>query len=190
MNDQFLEEMRADWRRSDIDPSRMLENLERRERRLRLLLAVEATSGAVAFVAAIWCGWRAASDGNALFGFASLALLCSAALTFRAMLPSSKSQLEEGPFELLQRTQRNLNDLERAVARWRWSAWILLGCALAIWLFHAVGQTDLPETALLSAAWAGTAAAVAIWSGWRSRQIQRERAVAERLLAEYMAADA
>lgn len=189
MIDQFLEELKAEWRRSDIDPSRILENLERRERRLRLLLAVEATSGGVAFVAAIWCGWRAATDGNALFGFAALALLCSAALSLIAMRPSSNSQLEEGPFEMLQRTQRTLNDLERTVTRWRWSAWILLGCALAIWLFHSVGQTDLRETALLSATWAGTAAAVAIWSGWRSRQIQRERAAAERLLAEYRAAD-
>lgn len=190
MNDQFLEELKADWRRGDIDPGRMLENLERRKRRLRLILAVEAVSGATAFLAAIWCGWRAATDGDALFGFAALALLGSAMLSLMAMRPTSNSHFDEGPFGMLQRTQRNLEDLERAVARWRWSAWILLGCSLAIWLFHSVGQTDLRETALLSAAWAGTAVAVGIWSRRRGRHIRRERAAAEHLLAEYRAADA
>ncbi len=189
MNDQFLDELKADWRNGDIDPGRMLENLERRKRRLRLLLAAEAVGGAVAFVTAIWCGWQAATDGNALFALASVALLCATALSLLAMRPASASPLEEGPFGTLQRSQRNLDELERAVARWRWGAWILFGCCAALWLFHALGQTGLHETALLSAAWGGTAVAVAVWSEWRSRQIRREREAAERLLAEYRAAD-
>lgn len=190
MNDQFLEELKADWRRGDIDPGRLLETLERRKRRLRLLLAAEAASGGMAFVAAIWCGWRAATDGNALFGLATAALLCAAALSLLAMRPSAHPQIEDGPYGMLERTQRNLNELERALVRWRWSAGILLGCAIALWAFHATGRTGLRETALLSAAWAGTAAGVALWSGWRSRQVRREQAAAERLLAEYRAADA
>lgn len=189
MNDQFLEELKADWRRSDVDQGRMLENLERYKLRLRLLGGLEAIGGAIALVAALWFGWRAATDGNALFGLAAAALLCAATLSLLAMRPPPSSQLEEGPFGILQGTRRNLDELERAVVRWRWSAWILFGCSVALWLFHAAGQTGLRETALLSLVWGGTAVAVALWSGWRGRQIQRERAACERLLAEYTAAD-
>ncbi|HZG08748.1 MAG TPA: hypothetical protein VEZ70_07210 [Allosphingosinicella sp.] len=190
MDDRFLEGLRADWRHSDIDPDRMLENLERRQKRLRLLLALERAGGAAALVAALWCGWRAASNGDALFAFAALALLCSAALSLASMRRPLNSVIDQGPLGMLQRMQGNFDDLERAVGRWRWSGWILVACSLAIWLFHHGGQTDLRETGLLSATWAVTGGAVGLWSGRRRRQIRRERAAAMSILAEYSAADA
>jgi hypothetical protein len=190
MDDQFLERLKADWRHSETDPDRMLENLERRRRRLRLLLALERAGGAAALVAAIWCGWRAAGNGDALFAFAALALLCSAALSLASMRRPLNSPVDEGPPGMLQRTHGNLDDLERAVGRWGWGGWILIACSLAIWLFHFGGQTELRETILLSATWAVTGVAVGVWCGWRRLQIRRERAAAHSLLAEYRAADA
>ena len=190
MNDLFLEELNADWRRSEIDTGAMFERLERRKRRLRLVLALEAISGAVALVVGIWCGWRAFTDGNALFGLAAGALLSAVVLSLPAMRRTPIPQLEEGPFGLLQRTRRDLDDLAGIVVRWRLGAWILLVSSAALWLLHLAGRTELRQTAFLSVAWLGTAIAVLIWSGWRRRQIQSERAACERLLAEYRDADA
>lgn len=190
MNDRFLEELKADWRSGGIDPGRMLESLDRRRRRLRLLLALEAAGGAAAFAAAIGFAWRARAEGSALFALAAAALLSAAALSLLAVRPAPLPPIGEGPLGMLQSSLRSLAELERAVARWRWSAWILLGCSAAVWLLHASGRAGLSETALLSTAWGGTALAIGLWSGRRGRQIRREREAAGRLIAEYRAAEA
>jgi hypothetical protein len=189
MNDPFLEALKADWRRGDIDPGRLLEDLERHRRHLRLLLALEAVGGSVAALFGIWCAWRAIAEPSALFGLAAAALLSAVTLSLPAVRRPPALRLEEGPLGTLQRTRRDLDELERALARWRRGAWILLGCVAALWLLHAAGETGLREAALLSVAWGGSAAGVALWSARRVRRIRRERAACERLLAEYQAAD-
>jgi hypothetical protein len=185
--DDFLDALRADWRRPSVDLERM-RRLTARRQRLQSLVRTLTPVGALACgLLGIWLGWRAATTGEAIFWVSAAALLVAAPLLLIELAEArraSRIRFDDTPRGVLEQAGQQVLYACKALRGYRWSASILAAAAVIVAVLRLAGWSSDPAAYAIALTWivvAGLAWAVQVW---RAGRLAREAERCERLLAE------
>lgn len=202
MADDFLDKLRADWRRDGPDSAQASQGRPdlaaigrrgaRRRRLARLSMLASLATAFVAILLAGWFGYRAAATGDAVIMLGAAGLLFAVPLLIVEAIDKSRSlslRYDSTPRGVLLEARHRAATARRFLVGFRLSAAILLACAAASWVLAAAGYADRGEALFLTGVWAGTALGVWLWQMWRDRRLAAEIACGDRLLAELAGAE-
>jgi uncharacterized protein (DUF2062 family) len=193
MSDDFLNEMRRNWRpeddAGDEELERMASTLKRKYAWSRLGFPLELATSAVAVGAGVFLFFTDFGPHTMIARLAAAVLLVAVPILttvswfIRRAHPKWESETPEG---VLNYALRRLDVVERLVQLAAWHAYILAGFAIALVVFAALGQMRLDAfligfVVFYLAVGAGTYA----WTRWRRTKLERERERCKALLAEY-----
>lgn len=190
MTDAFLDGLKADWRRSEVDLDRIRRQAARRRRRVLAFVAMELLGLVLALIFALWLATHALVLGVELALLGAIAMLVSAGLSLRTILRLRTPWLRKpapalAPQAALAAMLTQLSDAEQILRYWLASAAVLGLCALGVGLMFVSGHASARTLSIAGSAWAVTALALLLWGLWRKRRIAVERASCEALLKHY-----
>ena len=192
MTDEFLDTVRADWRRDGPDLAAIGRRGERRRRLTRLSMLASLSTAFLAILLASWFGYRAAVSGDAVTMLGAAGLLVAVPLLIVEAIDKRRSLSllhDSTPRGVLLEARHRAVTARRFLAGFRWSAVILLACVAAAWVLVAGGYADRGQALFLTGVWVSTAFGVWLWQLWRSRRLAAEIACSDRLLAELAEAE-
>lgn len=190
MTDAFLDGLKADWRRRDVDLDHIRRRVALRRRRMQAFVAIEILGLAMAILFALWLATHALALGVGLAALGAAAMLVSAGLSLWTVLRLRAPWLRKAapvlaPQAALGAMLTQLNDAERIVRYWLASATVLALCAGGVGALFLAGQASVRTATFAGVAWLGTAIMLAAWALWRKRRIAVEQAACQALLQDY-----
>lgn len=194
MSDDFLNEMRRNWRPEDEERSEVLERMTGTLRRKyawsRLGFPLELTMSAGAVSAGVFL--LLASDLGAHTVIARLAggillvavpILTGMSWFVRRTHPKWESETPQG---VLNYALRRLDVVEKLVRLAAWHSYILAAFAVALWVLAAFGTVTVDALLIgFSVFYLAIAVGTYVWTRWRRAKLERERERCRALLAEY-----
>lgn len=183
-NDDFLAELRSDWKRQPIDVDGLAERVAARQRRVGLARAYNGFSAVGMATLVIAFGIAAIRSGQALYGVATLAFLLGAPAALFEMLDlrrASRLRYDASPAGLLRQARDQAVSARRQLRGCRIAALLLVGAGLAAWALVPAGLADRDTVLTITLVWAGTALVSWLWQYWRDRRLVAEIAGYDRL---------
>ncbi len=185
--DDFLQSLRADWRRPAIDVDRLCRLTKRRQRLAGRSRALNLAGVGAALLFCGWFGYNAAAGGDPVMAVAAAAFFVSLPIILLDYAESRRDlrvRYDDSPRGVLLQARQHLDWSRRFLRGCRWSAAILAASAAAVLLLIAGGLTQVRPSLLIAAVWAGTAVLVWLWQAWRARRLAAEAEACNGLLAE------
>lgn len=185
--DDFLQSLRADWRRPAIDVDRMRRLTKRRQRLAYWSTALNLAGLVAAVLLCGWFGYRAIIGADPVLAVAAAAFFVSLPIIlveFAEARRASRMRYDDTPRGVLLQARQQVDWSRRLLRGCRWSAGILAISAAAVFLLIAGGLTHDRASPTIAAVWAGTAVAAWLWQAWRARRLAAEAEACDRLLAE------
>jgi hypothetical protein len=194
MSDDFLNEMRRNWRPEDDKGNEELERMAATLRRKYAWSWLGFPLEAAMAVGAVGAGFYLflASDLGVHTMIARLAggillvavpILTGISWFVRRAHPKWESETPEG---VLNYALRRLDVVEKLVRLAAWHSYILAGFAIALVVFGALGQMQWDVFLIgFVVFYLGVGAGTYAWTRWRRAKLERERERCRTLLAEY-----
>ena len=193
MHDDFLAELRADWRRPTVDLERM-RRLSERRRRLAVLYDLLSLAGTLGVAPlALWFAWRAFSQADPITAVGAVALLVAAPLLVLEYVERRRERrirYDDTPRGVLLQARDQARFAQRQLRGCRWTAIILGLAALAVLLIAWSGRASFEVAIPIAGSWGLAAALLWLWQMWRAARVAREARYCERLLSELEAPEA
>jgi len=189
MSDDFLNDMRRNWREQDAEVEHIAGRLRRGLLISRLMLWLENGMGAFGLVFGAWAVSHGAAmkSGVVILAGVSLAVfapLC-AWLAWRARRAEPRWE-DETPQGVLAGMVARTRTVEKLMRYVRLQGWMLIGLSAALWAVSPTGYVDADRRLVfITVFFVLSALGAFAWAVWRSRGARRERARCERLLAEF-----
>jgi hypothetical protein len=191
-DDNFLAEVRGEWRRDHIDADAMALRFSRHRRATQRRLLLVLVGGALIFACLIWLGLLALTQKDAAVAVAALAFAAALPLMVAAIFVIRRdlaTRYQKTQLGLLLQTRDSVAAMRRALRDARLCAVILLTATAALALCAFLGLTASQAVVVPAAAWLTTAVGVWLWQAWRSRRLALEAARCERMIQDFEAAD-
>jgi hypothetical protein len=190
MSDDFLDEMRRDWREEDGELGRMAATLRRKYAWSRFGFPFELVMAAGAVGAGLFLLLTPDFGAHTIIArlaggilLVAVPILTGISWFVRRAHPKWESETPEG---VLNYALRRLDVVEKLVRLAAWHAYTLAGFAVALWVLAALGKVGLDAMLIgFSVFYLGMAVVTFIWTRWRRAKLERERERCRALLAEY-----
>ncbi len=190
MSDDFLDDLRRNWREQDTEVELVAHRLRRGLMVSRAMLWLETATCVFAFLFglfALWLGIWERPNGIVVIAGLSMVLYAPPAgwLAWRTRRAEPKWQDEtaEGVLRGMIERTRTTEKLMRLV---RWQGWWLIGLAAVMWAAAPTGWVGADRRlALVTGIFLASALIAFAWAVWRTRGARRERARCETLLREW-----
>lgn len=186
-NDDFLGQLRSDWRRQTINVSDLAAQVAARRRRAGLVMAGNVLAIITMASFAFLFGSVAVRERDALFGIAAVAFLLAApAVLFEAIDFRRVSHLryDDSPAGVLRQARDQAGFARRQLRSARIASLLLIGAALAAWALIPAGLAQLGNVAIVTLGWAVAATLSLLWQYRRDRRLTDEIAGYDRLQAD------
>ncbi|MGQ0659313.1 hypothetical protein [Sphingosinicella sp.] len=186
-NDDFLDDLRADWRRQTVDVSGLAARVAARQRRAGLVTAGNALAIATMAILACLFGSAAIRQGDALLGVAAIAFLLAAPAVLFEMLDfrrATRLRYDDSPAGVLRQARDQAMFSRRRLRSARIAALLLVGAGLAAWALVPAGLAHRDTVIVITSGWAAAALLSWLWQFWRDRRLVETIAGYDRLRAE------
>jgi len=186
-NDDFLDTLRADWRRQPIDTTGLATRVERRERRIRIAMIGNVAGAILYIIMAVGFIVATLRSDEALFAVAAVAFTLAAPILLfeiTEMRRAASVRYADSPTGLLRHARDQAESARRRLVGCRWSIWLLVGSGILAWLLVAAGLAAIGKTLSITSAWFAAASIAWLWQAWRGRRLAGEAARYDTLLAE------
>lgn len=190
MNDEFLDQLRTEWRSQPDVMSATLAGLKKARWAPQVGLGLEMVAYAIALATGVWFAWVAmqSEQHRVIFGLSACVLLVAAPALSIAAIMARRSGLAwdaETPESLLRTGVRRADASLRAITL----GWLHIGISgvffVALWIAELLGFMHERGFLVFYTAFCAAASVVAaLWLLWRARRLRRERSACLRLLAE------
>jgi len=190
--DDFLDVLRADWRRQGVDIDRVMRLVEQRQQRARRMAGMNMVGAGVALLFGVWFAYQALATGDALYALSGAALLIALPLILAEYVSSQKNvaaRAEDTPISVLLHARDQAEMSRRLLWGCRVAAIILLACSIAVLGLSMFGRTTSTLASFLTPIWGGTGLAVWRWQSLRGRRLAGEIERCDHVLAEFDDAD-
>lgn len=189
MSDDFLEDMKRNWREQDAEVEVVASRLKRGLMISKVMLWLENGVGVFGVLFGAWAIWHGLSEdiGVATIGGISLILTAPlfAWLAWRARR-QDPAWSDETPEGVLRQMIARTHVIEKLMRLCRWQGWALLGLAAVLWAATPSGYVDSDRRlVLITAIFAISALICFAWAIWREHGARRERLRCKALLAEF-----
>ena len=189
MSDEFLDDLRRNWREQDAEVELVAGRLRRGLLVGKVMLWLETGIGIAGPIFGILCTWLGVTRGNGFLTIGGLSVALSAPLfawlAWRARRgePDWRDETPEGVLrQMIERTHTT----ERLMRLCRWQGWLLIALTAALWAAAPTGYVDSDHRLMLITLWFVASALGAFgWALWREHGARRERARCKELLAEF-----
>lgn len=189
MSDEFLDDLRRNWREQDAEVEVVAGRLRRGLLASKVMLWLETAVGVAGPIFGIFCTWLGIERANSFLTIGGISVVLSAPLfawlAWRARRdePDWRDETPEG---VLRQMIARTHTTERLMRLCRWQGWFLIGLTAVLWAAAPAGFGDTDHRLVLITAWFVAAALATFgWALWRERGARRERARCKDLLAEY-----
>jgi hypothetical protein len=191
MTDDFLVNLRNDWRSQDSEFEAVKHRLARARWTTRALIAFEAARLLFAIAVGVWFAAIAWQRDDIFFGLSAFTLLLAVPPLTIAVLMARREMLDdssETPEGVLRFGLRRASATDRILKLGLWGAAMLQAFVAVLWIFKWAGLIHrhyplIPFTCI----WIGSALIALAWYVWRKRRNDAERAQCRRLLAQFEA---
>ncbi len=189
MSDEFLDDLRRNWREQDAEVELVAARLRRALLVGKVMLWLEIGVGIAGPIFGIFCTWLGIERSNSFLTIGGLSVVLSAPLfawlAWRARRDEPGWQ-DETPEGVLRQMIARTHTTERLMRLCRWQGWFLIGLTAALWAAAPAGFGDTDHRLMLITAWFVASALAAFgWALWRERSARRDRARCKELLAEF-----
>ena len=189
MSDEFLDDLRRNWREQDAEVELVAGRLRRSLLVGKVMLWLEIGIGIAGPIFGVFCTWLGIERSNSFLTIGGLSVVLSAplfaVLTWRARR-SEPDWGDDTPEGVLHQMIERTYTTERLMRLCRWQGWFLIGLTAVLWAASPAGFADSDRRLLLITAWFGGSALAAFgWALWRERGARRDRARCRELLAEF-----
>lgn len=194
MTDDFLTDLRADWRAQEtgLEPAAEFEAIRRRLRRGRwaphLAMASDVLVAILAFAAGLWFFWMALRTDLPIFAFAAAAELGGTPILILLLVEARRGALvwrDATPSDVLRIGASRSDASLRVFAICRWYIVAIVGFVGLLWVVEFAGRLHAGDFLIFYTAFCLMAGATGWrWLAVRTRQVLRQRAACLRLLAE------
>lgn len=189
MTDDFIFELRADWRKQETELAGMLRRLRRHRWTPHLSLAAEAACAAGGLVAGLWFAWMAVQTGRLLFALAAGMMLVTmpGAMAASVLIRRGSLRWEDETPESVLRTALRRAEATLMAARAGYASIAALAAFVALlWIVQGLGLIRAAGFLVFYTSLCALAS-LAGWLGasWSRRRARRERDVCLRLLKDY-----
>lgn len=189
MSDDFLDEMKRNWREQDAEVEVVASRLKRGLMISKAMLWLENTVGVFGVVFGAWAAWRGAAmdSGIVTIGGASIVLTAPlfAWLAWRARR-NDPDWSDETPEGVLRQMIARTHVVEKLMRVCRWQGWALIALAAVLWAATPTGYVESDgRLVLITVLFVASALAAFAWAIWREHGARRERLRCKALLAEF-----
>ncbi|MBX7247966.1 MAG: hypothetical protein K1X35_02830 [Caulobacteraceae bacterium] len=189
MSDDFLDELKRNWREQDAEVEGVATRLRRGLLYQRIMLWLEIAVGVLGPVFGLVMTVLGVQRSNAFLTIGGLSVVLSAPLFAWLAWRVRKSEPEladDTPQGVLRQMIERTHTTERLMRLCRWQGWALVGLTAALWAASPSGFVDTDHRLMLiTVLFLGSALWAFGWALWRERGARRERARCRELLAEY-----
>jgi len=182
MNDDFIHELRGTWQSQDHDVDDALRRVRRHRWLPHLILALEMSSCAAAWLVGLWFAWMAghAEVHRLLFGLSAAVMLISAPAFGIASFVARRRGLAwdaESPEALLRVGVRRAEASLRAIRVGYWHIASITAFVAALWLAQALGFIHAIEFLMFYSVLCAVMCTVSwLWMARRTKQLRNDRA--------------
>lgn len=189
MSDEFLDDMRRNWREQDAAIEGVAARLKRGMAIQRLMLWLEIAVGVAGPIFGVFVTVLGVQRHNNFLTIGGLSLVLSAPLFAWLAWRARKGEpdlADETPQGVLRQMIEATHTTERLMRLCRWQGWILVGLTVLLWAASPSGFVDTDHRlALITVIFVASALLAFAWAVWRERGARRERARCRELLAEF-----
>jgi hypothetical protein len=189
MADEFLEEMRRNWREQDAEVDGVAARLRRGLMIARLMLWFETAIGVLGPFIGVAFTVLGVQRQIVFLTVGGLSLALSAPLFAWLAWRARKGEpdlADDTPEGVLRQMIERTHTTERLMRLCRWQGWALIGLTALLWATSPSGFVDTDHRLwLITLLFVGCAFWAFGWAIWRERGARRERARCRALLAEF-----
>ena len=189
MSDDFLNDLRRNWREQDAEVEGVTARLKRGLLVSRVMLWLENGVGVFGFLFGLWAVVHGVQMESGLVFIGGLSVtVCAplfAWLAWRARRAEPRWQ-DETPEGVLAQMIEHTRTTRKLMRLARWQGWMLIGLAAVMWAATPTGYVEADRRlVIITGFFVVSALAAFAWAVWRERGARRERERCERLLKEY-----
>lgn len=189
MSDEFLDDLKRNWREQDAEVEVVAARLKRGLAISKAMLWLENSVGVFAVLFGVWATWHGITRdvGAAAIGGISLVLTgpLFAWMAWRARR-QDPDWSDETPEGVLRQMIERTHVVEKLMRVCRLQGWALIGLAALLWAATPSGYVNSDSRLVLITAIFGFSALVCFaWAIWREHGARRERLRCKALLAEF-----
>ena len=189
MRDDFLDDLKRNWREQDAEVEVVARRLKLSVLVQRVMLWLENGVGVLSPFFGLWALWHGAQMQSGFVIIGALSVIVTGPLfawlawRTRRAEPRWSDDTPEGVLRQMVERTRTTERLMRIV---RWQGWMLIGISALLWTVTPTGFVDSDERQVFVTAFFFASALIAFgWSVWRVRGARRERGRCERLLEDF-----
>lgn len=189
MSDDFLTEMRRNWREQDAEVEVVASRLKRGLGLSRMMLWLETGVGVFGVVFGAWAAWHGVVMNSGVLTIAGASVVLTAPLfawlAWRARR-HDPDWSDETPEGVLRQMIARTHVIEKLMRICRWQGWALIGLAAVLWAATPTGYVESDRRlVLITALFLASALVCFGWAIWREHGARAERLRCKALLAEY-----
>jgi len=193
MTDEVIDELRADWRRQEIQLDDFRRRLSRSRVRTTWVIAFELAMALIGVLAGLWYAVLAWQRRDLLFGLSALTMLVVSppfAVEVHRLRRRSLVWADRTPEGTLRYALARIRLASRILRLQSWGGVVLLLFVGVVWAAAWMGWISRTyPLGILTTVWVSAAAFTLLWSRWRLRQGDHEHETCERLLSSFAKAE-
>lgn len=189
MSDDFLDDLKRNWREQDAEVEVVASRLKRGLMLSKVMLWLENGVGVFGTLFGAWAVWHGVTQKMGIATIAGLSVVLTAPL-FAWLAWRARRQdpvwSDETPDGVLRQMIARTHVVEKLMRLCRWQGWALIGLAGVLWAATPSGYVDSDSRLVLITAIFVLSGFVCFgWAIWREQGVRRERERCKALLAEY-----
>ena len=189
MSDDFLEDLKRNWREQDAEAEVVASRLKRGLMISRVMLWLENGVGVLGFLFGAWAVWHGLTHDLGVVAIAGASIVLTAPL-FAWMAWRARRQdpdwSDETPQGVLRQMIERTYVIEKLMRVCRLQGWALIGLSAVLWAATPTGYVDSDDRLVLITSIFVVSAFVCFgWAIWRDHQARSERTRCKALLAEF-----
>lgn len=189
MSDDFLDDLKRNWREQDAEVEVVASRLKRGLMISKAMLWLENAVGAFGTLFGAWAVWHGITHHMGAITIGGVSVVLTAPL-FAWLAWRARRQdpvwSDETPEGVLRQMIARTHVVEKLMRLCRWQGWALIGLAAVLWAATPSGYVDSDSRLVLITAIFVLSAFVCFgWAIWREQGVRRERERCKALLAEF-----
>jgi hypothetical protein len=189
MSDDFLDDMKRNWREQDAEVEVVASRLKRGLMVSKVMLWLENGVGVFGVLFGAWAVWHGITQNMGIATIAGASVVLTAPL-FAWLAWRARRQdpvwSDETPEGVLRQMIARSHVVERLMRICRWQGWALIGLAGVLWAATPSGYVESDARLVFITSFFVASAVVCFgWAIWREHGARAERLRCKALLAEF-----